>query len=334
MKRITQQVIAEALGIHSSTVSKALKGDPAIAASTVERVRQKGEELGFVPDPMLSALASYRKQLQPESFHATIAWIYNHSAQEKMARFAGYADYVSGAKARARELGYTVEEFWVGDKVRDAELMERILEARGIRCVIVAPQASQEKTLPLVWERYASVAIGYSLRTPELDRVTNDHFSTMAGLLERLHQRGYRRMGCYLWETDNERMGRRAASAFQSVGRQYQIQVELYADYQESSFLEWVRNGRLDAVVCRGNEQVKSLMNAGYEIPKDIGVAGYALDEKEDVLSGMQHNNRQIGAAAVDWVSGKYQRSQFGLSPSAQRLLITSQWMENETVVV
>ncbi len=333
MRRVTQKELAKALGLHVSTVSKALKGDPAIARKTVERVRREAEKLGFVPDPMLSALASYRQQLKPEAYHATIAWVYNHSRREPMERFAGYADYFSGAQMRARELGYRLEEFWVGSKSGAAAALGLVLEARGIRGVIVAPQATLEKTLPLPWERYASVAIGYTLREPALDRVTNDHFTTMTELLETLHRRGYRRIGCYLWETDNERMGRRARSAFQAVSREFQSRVKLYREFQADTFLDWVLKYKLDAVVCRGTEQMQVLLDAGYRVPEQIGLAGYALDAKEAGLSGMQHNNSRIGAAAVEWVSGKSQRSQFGLSECPQRLLITSQWLENGTIV-
>ena len=332
VKRITQDHIAQALGVSRSTVSKALKGDPAVARATVEKVRRTAEELGFVPDPMLAALAAYRKRRQPAAYHATLAWIYNHPRRESMEPFAGYADYFSGARDRARELGYELEPHWIGGRPGAARALERVLQARGIRGVIIAPQADPARALPLAWERYAAIAIGYTLKAPEIDRVTNDHFATMTGLLEKLHQRGYRRLGCYLWETDNERMGQRAGSAFLAVSREYQCRVRLYAEFQGAEFVRWVRQFQFDGVVCRADEALKALALAGIAVPADLGVAGYAVGSEETAISGMQHNNWRIGASAAEWVSAKLQRGEWGLSEYPRRLLIPSQWLENRTL--
>lgn len=333
MRRITQKDVADALGFHVSTVSKALKGDPAVAAATREQVRAMADELGFVPDPLLGALASYRKQLKPEAYHATIAWIYNHPRTVVMDEFADYDDYLAGAQARAAELGYRIEPFWVGDAAGSVASLERILQTRGMQGVIVAPQFSLEKGLALDWARYASVAIGYSLSEEGIDRVTNDHFATMASLLERLHDRGYHRVGCYLWETDNRRMGRRAHSAFAAFSSKLGGRVQSYQNFKADAFVAWARRGQFDAVVCRERRQMEVLLAAGFQIPDEIGFAGYALSAHERSLSGMQHNNRRIGAAAVEWLSGKLQRGQFGRSEYPQRLLITSQWLENESLL-
>ncbi len=332
MKRITQKELAQRLGVHVSTVSKALKGDPAVARATVERVRACAEELGFVPDPMLGALAAYRKQAQPETYHANIAWLSNHSRGESMDHFPSFREYAQGAEKRARQLGYHVDHFWLDAGEAALRSLERMLQNRGIRALIAAPQASPGRPLPLQWERYAAVGIGYTVPEARLDRVTNDHFATMTDLLETLHQRGYTRVGCYLWEVDNERMGKRARSAFSSYSRESQCPVYSYSTFEAPAFVAWVREQQLDAVVCRGEEQVASLEAAGFQIPRDLGFAGYALESKEQRISGMLHNNERIGAAAVEWVSDKLQRSQLGLNDCPQRLLISSSWVENQSL--
>lgn len=333
-RRITQKDVAEALGLHVSTVSKALKGDPAVAATTRAQVRAMADELGFVPDPLLGALASYRKQLKPEAYHATIAWIYNHPRTVAMDEFAGYADYLTGAEVRAGELGYRIEPFWVGDAAGAVASLERILQARGIRGVIVAPQFSLEKGLALDWARYASVAIGYSLKAAGVDRVTNDHFATMTETVEHLQSLGYRRIGCHLWAVDNERMGHRARSAFESFSEQQRVRVKSYKRFDGAAFLRWVRHQALEAVICRGAEERMILEKAGFTVPDDIGLVGYALGEKEARLSGMYHNNRRIGASAVEWVSGKLQRGQWGLAECPHRLLVAGRWLQNGSVAV
>lgn len=303
-----------------------------MADATVELVRSKAAELGFVPDPMLVALAAYRKQSRPEPYHANIAWVSNHSRTESMDQFPAFEDYWQGATERARELGYRLDPFWLESDVSSLRSLERVLASRGIRALIAAPQSTPGRPLDLHWERYAAVGIGYTVQEPLLDRVTNDHFASMTDLYEALRLRGYHRVGCYLWEVDNDRMGKRARSAFHSVSRETKTPVETYELFEPESFLEWVKQHRLDAVICRGASQLRTLLDAGIRIPEDLGVAGYALESDEPTISGMAHNNRRIGATAVEWVSNKLQRSQLGLQEGPQRLLISSKWLEKTTL--
>jgi len=334
VNRITQNDLAQALGLHRSTVSKALKGDPDVATTTIERVRRKAEEMGFVPDPMLVALAAYRKQSRPEPYHANIAWVSNHSREESMDQFPAFEDYWRGAEQRARELGYRLDPFWLEPGEAELRSLERILKTRGIRALIAAPQATPGRPLPLHWERYAAVGIGYTPQEPHLDRVSNDHFASMTDLVDILRQRGYRRIGCYLWDVDHERMGKRALSAFLSMSRELHTRILTYESFAADPFLAWVREEELDAVVARGPEQLQALTQAGFRVPEQLGFAGYALESDQPSLSGMRHNNRLIGAAAVEWVSDKLQRSQLGLSRCPHRLLISSSWTENGSLRV
>jgi LacI family transcriptional regulator, gluconate utilization system Gnt-I transcriptional repressor len=56
--RITLADVARAAGVSPITVSRALRGERAVNAELVERVRAVAERLGYVPDPAARALAS------------------------------------------------------------------------------------------------------------------------------------------------------------------------------------------------------------------------------------------------------------------------------------
>jgi DNA-binding LacI/PurR family transcriptional regulator len=332
MKRVTQKEIARAMGIHVSTVSKALKGDPAIAAATRARVLDKARSLGFQPDPMLSALASYRNRRRAQQYRATIAWLYNHRRSDSMHDFEGFDDYYEGAKARAEQLGYSLDTFWIDPGQGRATRIGSILQARGIRGVVIAPQSVPGRSIDLAWDHYAVIALGYTLKEPMIDRVSNDHFATMIDLLEGLHQHGYRKIGCYLWEVDNQRMAQRARSALLSLSEGYRSQVKVYQKFAPKDFLKWIRKHAFDSVICRGRREMDVLLDAGYKIPDQLGLAGYALSRDEKWATGMHHNNLQIGSAAIDWISTKLQHGEYGLSSCPQRLLVSSTWLENQTL--
>ncbi len=56
--RVTLQHVAAHAGVSPITVSRALRGERAVAPDLVERVRASAQALGYVPDPAARALAS------------------------------------------------------------------------------------------------------------------------------------------------------------------------------------------------------------------------------------------------------------------------------------
>src|SRR5262245_16926091 len=73
--RITVRQIARRLNVSHTTVSRALKDDPRISVAVRKKIRGAAETLGYRPDPMLSALAAYRKGQTKKSIGAELAWI-------------------------------------------------------------------------------------------------------------------------------------------------------------------------------------------------------------------------------------------------------------------
>lgn len=53
--------IAEAAGVNSSTVSRALKGSPKVSTRKREEILRIAEEMGYRPDPMVRALMAQRR---------------------------------------------------------------------------------------------------------------------------------------------------------------------------------------------------------------------------------------------------------------------------------
>lgn len=325
---VTQRDVAKALGVEVTTVSKALRNHPAVAAATKARVRAKAAELGYRPDPMLGALARWREARRNRGRGVerglALAWIHNHGRDAEMDRFAAYGEYLRGGREHAHKLGYGVSEFWVGwGGVTESRLAD-ILEARSITGVVVAPQAGVEGVLRLPWERLSAVAIGYTLVRPALHLVSNDHFQTMTQLLETLAARGRRRIGVYLWREDNRRVMGRALSSFKAWREARRIPLLEYGAAERRTFLQWVRREKLDAVVTREKPSADWLRKAGLG---GVEVASYALD-LEEAGPGMDHNNAAIGAAAVDWVTRLVERGERGVPELPCRLLVTGNWRE------
>lgn len=315
--------------MHVSTISKALKGDLKVAPGTRKRVRALARKMGFRPDPMLSALSNYRKQAGPTGKQSTIAWIYNYAKGTDMSMYPDHGHYVEGARQRCEELGYRLDEFWADGRRLTIKSLPRILTARGIRGVIFAPQEGVGIKVDFPLDAFCALTIGYSLVEPKMDIVTNDHFTTMTEILERVRSHGFKKIGCYLWKNDNERMGRRARSAFSAFSREYAATVKAYDQFNPKTFRSWVNRGRFDAIVARGREQGDLISELNTRQRNAIGFFGYAIGSAETQLSGMAHNNLQIGNQAAEWITRRLERGLLGSPPIAQRLLISGKWISN-----
>jgi DNA-binding LacI/PurR family transcriptional regulator len=333
-RRVTLRSIADQLGLHVTTVSKALSNHPHIAAETRKRVIRQAADAGYVPDPMLHALAAYRTALRPAKFHSVLAWIHPHAAaeQQSLLRFPGYPDYLSGAEARATKLGYRIEQFWLGD-IR-SERLAGILRARGIEGVVIAPCARERCELrDFSWQPFSAVTIGYTLRWPQLNMVTNDHFRTFLEIVQRLKEAGYRRIGFYLDACDNRRMEERARSAWLTFSGGVKLPLLVYEHANREEFLRWFKKNKCDAVIVGDRRAFQWLRESGAKLPDQVGVAQYALQSNEKVLAGTYHSCLQSGEAAVDLLVTMVQRRERGIPKLPLRIMLDGRWSANQTVV-
>lgn len=326
MARIAQKDIAAALGIAVSTVSKALSGDPKIAEATKQAVREMAKTLGFSPDPMLGALARYRKARAPETYHATLGWLCNYPEDTDMTCFPGYEDYFKGAEARGNELGYKLTPFHLSHEV-GTDRMASIFLHRGIEGLIIAPQVASNVKMDWPWEKFCLTTIGFSLISPQINLVTNDHFQTLVTILERLRVDGHTRIGCYMNAQDNLRMHKRMQSALLSYGNQENLQMLIYDIPDPASFWEWQEANRLEVVIIGKVpvwEWVESRAMSNSKKPK---VVGYAMDPQETRYSGMYHNNLKIGALAVDNLTNLIHHREFGIPENRLKIMVEGIWL-------
>jgi len=65
IQRVTMRQVATRAGVHSTTVSLALRNHPSLPVETRERLQALAKEMGYRPDPMLGALMHYRSLRHP-----------------------------------------------------------------------------------------------------------------------------------------------------------------------------------------------------------------------------------------------------------------------------
>ncbi|NJK93427.1 MAG: LacI family transcriptional regulator, partial [Blastochloris sp.] len=136
------------------TVSRVLRGLPGASAQTRRRVQALARRRGHIPDPRITEVMRAFRRSQDPHYHETIAFIQGGPVPS-------FADVHAQLSKLAEARGYPVELFRLGDSAGNPRRLHRILQARGIRGLILTPdirQSSPRYDLP--WSHYAAVRAG------------------------------------------------------------------------------------------------------------------------------------------------------------------------------
>src|SRR5215212_8804577 len=101
---VTFRQIAKASGLAVATVSYALRNHPKIPPATIARVRAVADGLGYRPNPRVAALMAHIRRARPVASGDRIAFVW-------LSRPGPYLRMHEGAKQRAQQLGYALEDF-------------------------------------------------------------------------------------------------------------------------------------------------------------------------------------------------------------------------------
>lgn len=333
--RVTIRDIAAKVGLHFTTVALALRDSTKVNATTRRRVQEVAGELGYQPDPMLAALNAYRRSRHAPRYQATIAWIDNWPRRREMLENQEFNEYFQGAAARARELGYLIEEFWLHAPGMSPERLTRILRARNIQALLMAPQPRSNMSPGIDYRDYAVVALGYSLQPAVLHVVTNHHAQSMTLTLTKLRELGYRRIGIYMSRDWDEKVGHAwVSSMLLQSWMDPAVEIcapALHPGIKTPNFTAWLDDQRPEVVVSYDGI-LEQVVATGRRVPDDIGFASLSLRADNVRLSGIHQNNRLIGRKAVELLVDMLQRGERGVPEVPSRTLVEGVWMAGETL--
>lgn len=335
--RVTLRDIAEKAGMHFTTVALALRESPRLKVETRQKIQKIAKTMGYRPDPALAALNAYRHSKMSPVYRATLGWVNNWSQKKDLYRFPCFQEYFQGACERAKELGYEIEEFWVQEPGMNLERFQKILKARGIHGLLLAPQPKPHMSLPLNFENYSAVAFGFSMQPSILHVVTNHQARSMRLMLQNLVALGYKRMGLYVSPEWNEKVDEQWVGGLMlAQWKNHQlvsIPPLLHSEGEEnlSEIKEWITHHKIDVVISHQGFY-QQLMGMGFRIPQDIGFASLDLTSQEKKISGIHQNNVLIGRAAIDCLISALHRNERGIPPVPIRSLVEGFWVEGETL--
>ncbi|QXD23055.1 LacI family transcriptional regulator [Opitutia bacterium ISCC 51] len=255
--RVRLKDIAEKAHLSVSAVSMAMKNDPTIARATVERVKRIADELGYSPDPALSALSAYRSKLRVQNQFSVIGLVTNWSTRNACSGNPLQKEVIQGAKERALRLGYSLQEFWAQDEGVSPKRFSHILQSRGIRGLILAPFENNDDLLDLDWKQFSAVTISRPSNYTLFHHVVQNHYMDMMLCWDKLMERGYSRVGLvvqneldvrwsYQWD------GAHIFSQTQRVSPEDHIPVlRVEGENDHGTIRSWLREHRPQVVISR-----------------------------------------------------------------------------------
>jgi len=335
-KQTTMQQIADAVGVSRMAVSLALRNSPKISAKTRERISKVADELGYRPNPMVSALMTQLRHGREVKRPTTIAYVTAYPTEDGWRQAGVFTEFYTGAKKRAGALGYTLEEWWLRRPGLSEQRFSEILFTRNILGLVIAPLPAGGGTLALDWPHFGCSAIGYSVISPNIHRASNDQYSTIRLAIDELTRLGYRRIGMAMTRDGDERVKRNWSAGMlvyqSSIPPEQRVPVLLAEGSFGSAFASWFSDFQPDAVVSQEPECITILQNRGVEVPRDVGFAHLGVTADDSQWAGVNQDAELVGAAAVDLVDAQLRRNERGLPAQQKTVLVPGYWVHGPTV--
>lgn len=332
--RVALQDVANAVGVHVSTASLALRDDPRLTEKTRAKVKSAAERLGYRANPMVSAWL--RQVRKPEAAHPGVglAFLFGNAGNDRVSAEPYYQTFIEGARAEATSLGYAVTEvrFLVND---DKRLLKTIaqLRYRGVRgALIFDPEERLSTEIVRELEKENGFAVVVMLRcggVHRFHRVGTDISHNVALALGRLREMGCRRIALPVHHSQL-RLRKEVLSAYLWHQQQWpqKDRVPLPPEVIESSpelFIPWMRLHQPDAVLSVNFALHAYLVDAGFRIGSDLVFAHLGVDARRSLL-GVNNRGFEVGRAAVFQLAGLLTANRFGTPEIPLNTLLPGVW--------
>lgn len=328
--------LARSLGLAPATVCSALRGTGRVAARTARRVHRAAEAAGYRPDPLTSTVLGELRRGKRTQFRGTLAAIDFHE-QAHWPHGPFHTEWVWGARQRAEEMGFGLEDFLVGTADMPLTRMGSILHSRGIHGVIILPSWGEPDLSGLDWSQYAAIYADHVTIEPALHSICPDHYGSMVSLMERLARRGYRRPGLVLELGRDSRVRSRQSAAFRAFaeGRPLEASVPVLLTPgipQREDFEPWFEAHEPDVVLCHRPETWDWIQDARQHRQRTAGFVLLNVVGARRPCAALDLQPWLLGRRGAELLIGQLLRNELGPPACPMRTLIEAQWVEGPSV--
>lgn len=287
---------------------------------------------------MLSALSHYRRSKSSKPVQAVIAWINAWRKPDDLRGLKEFDAYWNGASAAAQKAGYLLEEFRIGKDISPARL-DKILNARGIRSILLPPHPYDPDWEDFSWQNYFVVRFGRSLHYPRTHLVTADQTQNTVTAFEKMLEYGYQRIGFATRQVHMTVRGhlfeagyliaqqilppKQRLPVFSSVGKNPAETAGLLST--------WLAKHRPDAILTDTPDFLLILGKLGLRVPEDIAVASTTVRDTA-IDSGIDQNPEEIGRVGFLLNNSLVNDGARGIPRIFRQILVEGTWVDGKTL--
>lgn len=335
-RRVTLAEIAKAAGVHKSTVSLALRGDPRIGTETRERIARTAAELGHQPDTYLSHLMSYLRDANKTEKNEAIAYLrFESHPDEDLNKIPFFREFRLGVKNEILRLGYAFDEFFLKDYGFNLSRLSDVLYNRGIRGVVVLPTSGLQEVKDFDWNKFAAITLGFRLHAPLLHRVVCDQVEIVRMALEQLVKLGYTRPFLAFPAGRDVHVENRWSISFNGFVRRFKKLKKgtVYKGDADETFAEYLKKSKSDCILALNYSYAQFLLDKGFSLPDDYGFVLLDKDAGPETAIGIDQQPRYLGRLAAGQLSGLIDRNELGLPRHPFTLMIHPIWKAGSTTM-
>ncbi len=351
-RRVTLAQVAVKAGVHVTTVSLALRNHPRLPVTTRQRIQALAQEMGYAPDPFLRALVAYRGRVMTRQNPPTLAYVTNWNTRWGWKKVTAHPDFYAGALAKAKELGYKLDHFWMREPGLTQGRLSNILNARGINGVIIASHGREMgDALQFDWANFSAVKIDYFPHQPALHNVTNNQCDVARLAMQKVIAAGYRRIGFVMHRGWDHAVDHLWTAGFlceqQTVAASNWVPMHLFPEAEPverwlneskadvepdfAAFKAWFEKHRPEVIISKGSFVLPILKKMGLRVPRDVAFVDVFLEELAGQTAGVRQNHTTVGALAVEILAGQLQHNKFGVPEIPTTTYVEGSWFNGAT---
>ena len=330
---VTLSDIAEQVGLSLATVSYALRQHAKISAATRARVATAARKLGYRPNPRVASLMAHIRGAQSRAHQERIAFIWVHTSRAQARENVFLKNVFAGARERANQMGFILEEFWTNDVGMTDQRLEHILRARGIVGVVLSPVTSAETAITLGgdWRHFSAAVIGNVTWTPELHHAGHHHFLAMRMALLELAKLGCKRPAALIESTVHERNKHAYLASFLAHhphAAEARRLVRVVARGSSSNLHAWLRAIRADALIVSHTDLLD--LPGVARAARELGIPRVTLywgKETPRTIGGIDQCQDRVAGHAIDLVAAQLNANETGVPDLPRMMLFPGKWV-------
>jgi LacI family transcriptional regulator len=343
--RTTMKDVAQKLGVHTTTVSLALRNSPKLPVETRQRIQELAKTMGYHQDPMLSALTAYRTNLAVPKSQPTVAMIFDFKSQTELDQASlSYHNFLEGVTRKAEELGYIVNRFFFEGHSRSTEgrRIGHLLSSRGIKGVILCAFRPRTISFRLEWDEFSVVQIECQHLGLPLHLISTDQVMMARETVRRLWKQGYRRIGIAVGREEEIYLDHAFTVGFNGETALHPelepIPPLLLTNGQTMESFgndldRWIKQHRIDAVISNWTNVSKALAGIGAILPPGLIVIEMGPAPEQSAFGGMTQRDTVVGERAMEQLAMLLKTNQTGCVEMPNRILVPGVWIDGTQAI-